>query len=54
MDVYLSSYSVLPNGARVVAAERSGISAWTKTAKISALLHDGSPKEYFFKVAFSQ
>ncbi|KAK8034517.1 hypothetical protein PG993_009512 [Apiospora rasikravindrae] len=40
---------VLPEGTRVVSAESCGISAWTKTAKVSAILRNGNPKRYFLK-----
>ncbi|KAK8038030.1 hypothetical protein PG994_014797 [Apiospora phragmitis] len=40
---------LLPEGTRVVSAESCGISAWTKTAKVSAILRDGNPKRYFLK-----
>ena len=42
----------MPAGAKIVSAESCGISAWTKTAKVSAILPDGSLKRYFVKVNF--
>lgn len=36
-----------------MSAESSGISAWTKTAKVSVILPDGSPKRYFLKVQYT-
>ncbi|KFA66676.1 hypothetical protein S40285_09199 [Stachybotrys chlorohalonatus IBT 40285] len=43
--------AVLPEGAKVVAGERAGTSAWTKTAKVTVELADGSTKRYFLKCA---
>lgn len=43
-------FAVMPKGTKVGSAETSGISAWTKTAKVSVVLPDGSPKRYFLKV----
>lgn len=43
--------TVLPQGSTLVSAERSGVSAWTKTAKLTVKLVDGSLKRHFFKVA---
>lgn len=40
---------LLPKGTRVVSAESWGISAWTKTAKIDAVLGDGTAKRSFFE-----
>lgn len=45
--------AVLPEGAKVVAGERAGTSAWTKTAKVTVELADGSTKRYFLKVGFA-
>ncbi|KAL8726241.1 MAG: hypothetical protein Q9166_006829 [cf. Caloplaca sp. 2 TL-2023] len=42
---------VLPEGSRVLEASSFGISAWTRTARISVQLPDGSPKLYFLKCA---
>ena len=42
----------MPSGTKIVSSEFSGVSAWTKTAKISAILADGSKKRYFLKVHF--
>ena len=47
-----TNVAVIPAGARIVSAESCGISAWTKTAKVSAILPDGSLKRYFVKVNF--
>ena len=40
----------MPNGTTIISAESHGVSAWTKTAKVSVILPDGSPKRYFLKV----
>lgn len=45
-----ANFAVLPRGTRIMTAESCGISAWTKTAKVSVILSDGSPKRYFLKV----
>ncbi|KAI4257179.1 MAG: hypothetical protein L6R42_005826 [Xanthoria sp. 1 TBL-2021] len=45
---------VMPRGTKIVSAESCGISAWTKTAKISVILEDGSRKRYFLKCATGQ
>lgn len=42
--------AVMPAGTNVLEAEAWGTSAWTKTAKITTLLPDGTPKRYFVKV----
>ncbi|KAK6063190.1 hypothetical protein SCUP515_12630 [Seiridium cupressi] len=42
---------LLPNGTRIISSETCGISAWTKTAKISVVLPDETPKRYFLKYA---
>lgn len=44
----------MPKGTKVVAAETWGLSAWTKTAKISTELADGSAQRYFLKVYQTQ
>lgn len=44
----------MPRGTRVLLAEHSGISAWTRTAKVSVLLPDGSPTRFFLKCASGQ
>lgn len=41
----------MPTGTEIIAVESSGVSAWTKTAKLSVILLDGSPKKYFLKVS---
>lgn len=46
-----TNVAVMPAGAKIVSAESCGISAWTKTAKVSAILPDGSLKRYFVKVS---
>ena len=43
--------NVMPVGARVISAESHGTSGWTKTAKVSVMMPDGSPKMYFLKCA---
>ena len=45
-----TNFAVLPEGTRIVTAESCGISAWTKTSKVSVILPDGSRKRYFLKV----
>ncbi|KAI1414612.1 Fructosamine kinase-domain-containing protein [Hypoxylon sp. FL1857] len=45
---------VMPCGTRIISAQPSGISAWAKTAKVSAILPDGSSKTYFLKCATGQ
>lgn len=42
--------AVMPSGTKVVSSEFCGVSAWTRTAKVSVNLPDGSPKRYFLKV----
>ncbi|KAI0014867.1 Fructosamine kinase-domain-containing protein [Xylariomycetidae sp. FL0641] len=42
---------VLPKDAKVISAESWGLSAWTKTAKIVAVLPDGTQRRYFLKCA---
>src|SRR6266550_2014702 len=42
----------MPKGTKAISAESCGISAWTKTAKVSVILPDGSPKRYFLKVIY--
>lgn len=44
----------MPKGTKVISAETWGLSAWTKTAKISTELADGSAQRYFLKVRPSQ
>ena len=41
----------LPQGTRVLSANRYGSSAWTVTVRISVELVDGTPKQYFLKCA---
>ena len=43
-------YIAMPEGTQVSSAESCGISAWTKTAKVSVILPDGGTKRYFLKV----
>ena len=40
----------MPEGTTVVSAEAFGYSAWTITARVTAILSDGTPKKYFLKV----
>ncbi|KAI8630208.1 Fructosamine kinase-domain-containing protein [Xylariaceae sp. FL1651] len=40
---------VMPKGTRVISAESSGISAWTKTAKVTVIWSDGHRQQYFLK-----
>jgi len=41
---------VILSRTKVVSSELCGVSAWTKTAKVSVILLDGSTKNYFLKV----
>jgi len=41
----------MPQGTNIISAESCGVSAWTKTAKVTAQLPDGSLKRYFLKVS---
>lgn len=43
-------FQVMPRGTEIASAESCGISTWTKTAKISVILEDGTRKRYFLKV----
>lgn len=43
--------SVMPHGTKIVSAESSGISAWTRTAKVTTISHDGSTERFFLKCA---
>ncbi|OQV02733.1 hypothetical protein CLAIMM_07878 [Cladophialophora immunda] len=52
--VHKAVAAVMPPGTKVVSAETSGISAWTKTAKVSAILPNGNPKRYFLKCAMGK
>ncbi|KAK3941810.1 Fructosamine kinase-domain-containing protein [Diplogelasinospora grovesii] len=54
LPVHKAVVRVLPEGTKVLSAEPSGTSAWTKTAKVSVLLPDGNPKRYFLKCASGQ
>lgn len=45
---------VMPKGTKVIASESSGISAWTKTAKVSVILPGGTAARYFLKCATGQ
>lgn len=40
----------MPEGTTVISAEAWGLSAWTRTAKISTKLSGGKPQRYFLKV----
>ena len=42
---------VMPKGTKVLSAERSGTSAWTRTGKITVLTPRGKEKRYFIKVS---
>ncbi|KAL8801182.1 MAG: hypothetical protein Q9182_004630 [Xanthomendoza sp. 2 TL-2023] len=44
----------MPKGTQIVSAESHGISAWTKTARITAVLGDGTRKRFFLKCATGQ
>ncbi|KAF7512575.1 hypothetical protein GJ744_000836 [Endocarpon pusillum] len=52
--IHKAVVQVMPRATKVVSAESCGISAWTKTAKVSVILPDGSPKRYFLKCATGQ
>lgn len=41
---------VMPKGTEVISAETWGLSAWTRTAKISTILPGGNHQKYFLKV----
>ena len=41
----------MPKGIEIVSAEAYGVSAWTRTAKVSTTLPDGTYKRYFLKCA---
>lgn len=41
----------LPNGTKVISANKFGTSAWTITARINVKLPDGTPVRYFLKCA---
>ncbi|KAK6842885.1 Altered inheritance of mitochondria protein 32 [Apiospora arundinis] len=43
--------SALPTGTKVISAESWGLSAWTKTAKVTTKLPDGQERRYFLKCA---
>jgi hypothetical protein len=43
-------FAAMPPGTKIISAFSSGVSAWAKTAKISTIQPDGSPKRYFLKV----
>lgn len=49
--VHKAVVAVMPRKPRIVAAESCGIHTWAKTAKVSAVLLDGSSKRYFLKVS---
>lgn len=42
--------AAMPDGTQIQSAESCGVSAWTKTAKVTVELPDGSSKRYFLKV----
>ncbi|KAL9607736.1 MAG: hypothetical protein Q9167_007376 [Letrouitia subvulpina] len=44
----------MPKGTRVISSVSHGVSSWTKTAKVSAILPDGNPKVFFLKCATGQ
>ncbi|KAH9904667.1 Fructosamine kinase-domain-containing protein [Xylariomycetidae sp. FL2044] len=52
--IHKAVVAAMPKGTRVVAAQSHGTSSWTKTAKVSVELLDGSPKRYFLKCASGQ
>lgn len=44
----------MPTGTKILSAESSGISALTKTAKVSVILPDGTPSRFFLKCVSGQ
>lgn len=44
----------MPQGTKVIASESSGVSSWTKTAKVSVILKGGRTAKYFLKCAMGQ
>lgn len=44
-------FAFLPEGIKIISADRYGSSAWTVTARITTELADGKPKKYFLKCA---
>ena len=40
----------MPHGTSVISASSHGASFWTRTARVDAVLSDGSSKTYFLKV----
>ncbi|KAJ5691112.1 Fructosamine kinase-domain-containing protein [Penicillium malachiteum] len=49
--LHMAVVQAMPSGTRVISANPWGVSAWTKTAKVSVILSDGTPKKYFLKCA---
>lgn len=49
--VHKAVVAVMPNETKVISAESCGISAWTKTAKLTVILPDQTLKRYFLKVS---
>jgi protein-ribulosamine 3-kinase len=43
----------MPEGTKVISAESWGLSAWSKTAKVTVILADGSRTRYFLKVTIA-
>ena len=50
LSLYELTVPALPKGTTVISAESCGVSAWTRTAKVSVVLPDGTAKRYFLKV----
>ncbi|KAK5745506.1 hypothetical protein LTR17_001376 [Elasticomyces elasticus] len=46
-----SVFAALPQGIKIISAQPYGTSAWTVTARIKAILPDGSEIKYFLKCA---
>ncbi|TAQ85529.1 hypothetical protein B7494_g6129 [Chlorociboria aeruginascens] len=40
----------MPKGTKVISSERCGPSPWTRPMRVSVLLPDGTPKQYFLKI----
>lgn len=44
----------MPKGTKILSAEPSGTSAWTRPAKVSVVLPDGTPARFFLKCSSGQ
>ena len=43
--------AVLPEGTKVTSCHSHGSSAWTRTARVTAILKDGKTQRYFLKAS---